>query len=125
MRMVLRLKVLHLGVGLGVVFPASVVLLGSQGSASATELGLLASLAGGAIMAGASMSWYCERIAQQISWRAAEQVLEVSTLTMYGARRDRHFKLDQVEPTYAPGGPDEGEIGKVLSSTTPHHEPSQ
>lgn len=112
MRMVLRLKVLHLGVGLGAVFPISIFLL--RDLASPLELGFLASLAGAAVVTGATMSWYCERIAQQISWRASERMLEVSTLTMWGARRDRYFGLEQIDPTYASSGPNESEVDKVL-----------
>ena len=38
------------------------------------------------------MSWYCERLIGELSWRC--NVLTVSTLTMWGERHDREYTAD-------------------------------
>ena len=42
---------------------------------------------------GVTVSWYCERFVQELSWRPSAEALRVSTLTMWGDRRDRDFPL--------------------------------
>lgn len=82
----LRMKVLQLGVGVGVLLPAG-SFIGSGAQMGAAEFGALGAVVVGTIGAGSTMSWYCERLAGEITWRPLQQALRVSTLTMVRLRR--------------------------------------
>mgnify|MGYP001357998756 CR=1 FL=1 len=58
LRMVLRMKVLQVGGGLGVVLPATQLLVPSSDALGA---GTLAGLGVGVVAVASSCSWYCER----------------------------------------------------------------
>eukprot|EP00967_Tisochrysis_lutea_P049689 scaffold60919_cov41-Tisochrysis_lutea.AAC.2 len=102
------MKVLQLGGGLGVVLPATQLLGGST-----VELASLAALSCGALGVASSCSWYCERIVQELRVLDRSR-LRVSTLTMWGHRRDREFELAACEPTFGPGGPEAQEASKAF-----------
>ena len=122
-RMMLRAKVLQLGGGLGLAAP---VLAAAEGNPLGMgDTAVLAAVAGGTLVVGNCLSWcasrrrgrapgsaptlrrrYCERFAMQISWREPAvgeereaRPLRVSTLTMWGNRRDTDYSLADVSRT--------------------------
>src|SRR6056297_951008 len=91
LRMLMRMKVLQIGGGLGVVLPAT-QLLGPSGAHGAAELGALAGLSCGIVAFASTCSWYCERLVQELRVVDGHR-LRISTLTMWGHRKDREFEL--------------------------------
>ena len=87
LRAVLRVKIVQLTAGVGVLFPAAAVYF-SGGSLTFAEGATVAAVMGGTMIAGSTLSWYCERIVGELSWLPAERALRVSTLTMWGERCD-------------------------------------
>jgi hypothetical protein len=112
LRMLMRMKVLQIGGGLGVVLPAT-QLLGPSGSHGAAELGALAGLSCGIVAFASTCSWYCERLVQELRVLDGRR-LRISTLTMWGHRKDREFELSACEPTYGSGGPEAAEAAKAM-----------
>ena len=89
----LRLKALHLTAGVAVALPAySVVSSGGLSALDLTECVGLGAVVVGTLGAGATLSWYCERIVGQVSWR--REGLRISTLNVWGRRIDRDFPPD-------------------------------
>ena len=114
LRMLLRMKILQLGGGLGVVVPAAQLLGPTGGLGQSTyELGVLAGLSCGAVAVATTCSWYCERLVQELRLVGGGKI-RVSTLNMWGSRKDADFPLSAVEPTYSPEGPDASEAGKAM-----------
>ena len=101
LRQLLRMKVLQLGAGVGVLVPV-VSVLGSGGALSGGEVGLMGGIVAGTVAVGASMSWYCERFVGEICWLPAARALRVSTLNVWGNRTDRDIPLAQLAPLLAP-----------------------
>ena len=95
LRIMLRLKILQLSGGLGIMAP--VVAAAGGNPMGAADTAALAGLGVGTLAVAGSLSWYCERLAMQISW--AEARLRISTLTIWGHRRDRDYALDDISPT--------------------------
>ena len=110
LRMVLRMKVLQVGGGLGVVLPATQLLVPSSDALGA---GTLAGLGVGVVAVASSCSWYCERLVQELRLLGGGR-LRVSTLTMWGHRRDRDYSLKEVEPTYPSSGPEADDAGRTF-----------
>lgn len=107
LRAALRVKVLQLGVGVGVLTPTA-SLMASGAGISLVEGATLAAIVGGTLAAGSTLSWYCERLVGELSWLPATQVLRVSTLTMWGHRKDRDFPASELLAngyTASPVGP--------------------
>jgi hypothetical protein len=97
----LRLKGLHLTAGVAVLLPAySVVTSGGLGSLGVAEIATLLAVVTGTIGAGTTISWYCERIVGELSYRrktsSGPASLRISTLTMWGGRVDRDFKVAEL-----------------------------
>jgi hypothetical protein len=89
--------VAQLGLGVGVVLPLyEVVQAGGPAALSLADGAMLGGIVGGTIIAGSTLSWYCERLAGEISWRPADASLRVSTLTMWGHRRDVDYSAAQL-----------------------------
>eukprot|EP00966_Prymnesium_polylepis_P225628 5219404-Prymnesium_polylepis.2 len=84
------MQVLQIGVGFGVLLPAGSI-VATSGQLTGTEVAFLAGLTGGALGLTRSLSWFCERLIGEISWRPAQRALRISTLTMWGNRRDRDY----------------------------------
>lgn len=112
LRMLMRMKVLQIGGGLGLVLPAT-QLLGPSGAHSAAELGALAGLSCGIMAFASTCSWYCERLVQELRVLDGHR-LRISTLTMWGHRKDREFELSACEPTYGLGGPEAAEAANAM-----------
>lgn len=71
-----------MGVALGVAVPVGSS-MAVNGQVTGTEVALTAGLAAGALGAVRTLSWYCERLVGEISWKpAARRTLTISTLTM-------------------------------------------
>ena len=115
LRMLLRFKVLQLGLGVSLFLPAMTV-YESGGALTGSEVGLLAAVVGGTVAAGGSLSWYCQRLVGELSWRPDERVLRVSTLNVWGHRENRDVPLallpELVAPSFVPSD----------ESPTPLHE---
>lgn len=95
LRALLRLKVLQLGVGVGVLYPAATLL--ARGDAlTLFDGGVLAAVVGGTVVVGGTMSWYCERLVGEASWLPSERALRISTLSMWGARIDTVHGPDEL-----------------------------
>ena len=97
----LRLKGLHLTAGVAVLLPTySVVTSGGLGSLGIAEAATLLAVVTGTIGAGTTLSWYCERIVGELSYRrktsSGPASLRVSTLTMWGGRVDRDFLVAEL-----------------------------
>ena len=95
------MQVLQLGAGVGVLFPVASV-LGSGAALSGSELGVMGGILAGTVACGASMSWYCERFVGELSWRPAARALRVSTLNVWGNRKDRDIPVAQLASLLAP-----------------------
>ena len=95
LRALLRVKVLQLGGGVAVVLPSAAI-ISNGGLPSFAEGALVAGVVGGTLVAGATLSWYAERIVGEIAWLPGSRELRVSTLTMWGERFDRHLSLDEL-----------------------------
>ena len=74
-------QVLQLGLGMGVFVPAGAA-LGGFGEVGAAGAATVTGVMAGTIGVAGTMSWYCERLVGEISWRPAERALRISTLTM-------------------------------------------
>ncbi len=97
----LRLKGLHLTAGVAVLLPTySIVTTGGLGSLGLADVATLAAVVTGTIGAGSTLSWYCERIVGELTYRRRSSngsaVLRVSTLTMWGNRMDRDFPVAEL-----------------------------
>ena len=64
--------------------------------ADAAEGAVVAAVSGGTIAAAGTMSWYCERIVGELTWRPVSRTLRVSTLTMFGDRRDVDLTAEEL-----------------------------
>lgn len=95
LRIMLRLKILQLGGGLGMMAP--VVAAAGGNPMGAADTAALVGLGGGTLAVAGSLAWYCERLAMQIS--RAEGRFRVSTLTVWGHRHDCDYSLDSISPT--------------------------
>ena len=95
LRALLRVKIVQLGLGVGVLLPALHV-YASGGSLSLVEGGTLAAVVGGTLVAGGTISWYCERLVGEIAWLPASESLRISTLTMWGHRRDVEWRREHL-----------------------------
>ena len=97
------MKVLQLGMGVGVCLPvASVLSSGSVDGLTFGEIGLMGSIVAGTLAVGGSTSWYCEKFVGELSWRPAERALRVSTLNVWGSRVDRDIPLAQLAELLSP-----------------------
>lgn len=97
LRAALRVKVFHLAVPVAVGVPTmSVAAAGTLPSLA--EGGMIAAVVGGTLVAGSTLSWYCERLVGELKWipDGDEPTLRVSTLTMWGHRHDRDLPLSQL-----------------------------
>ena len=83
---------------------------------TAGQAAVLGGVVVGTITAGGSMSWYCQRLVGELSWRPAERVLRVSTLNVWGNREDRDVPVAQLAPLLAPSFVPSAEV------ETPLHE---
>ena len=72
------------------------IALGSGAALSGSELGVMGGILAGTVACGASMSWYCERFVGELSWRPAARALRVSTLNVWGNRKDRDIPVAQL-----------------------------
>ena len=96
LRALLRVKVLQLGAGVCVFLPSASI-ISNGGLPSLAEGSLVAAVVGGTIVAGSTMSWYTERIVGEMAWLPARNSLRVSTLTMWGDRRDVDLTVDKLK----------------------------
>lgn len=101
LRMLLRFKVLQLGMGVSLVLPAMTV-YESGGALTGSQVGLLAAVVGGTVAAGGSLSWYCQRLVGELSWRPDARALRVSTLNVWGHRENRDVPLALLPGLLAP-----------------------
>lgn len=101
LRMLLRFKVLQLGAGVSLFLPAMTV-YESGGALTGSQVGLLAAVVVGTVAAGGSLSWYCQRLVGELSWRPDERALRVSTLNVWGHRENRDFPLALLPELLAP-----------------------
>ena len=83
------------------LFPVASV-LGSGAALSGSELGVMGGILAGTVACGASMSWYCERFVGELSWQPAARALRVSTLNVWGNRKDRDIPVAQLASLLAP-----------------------
>ena len=95
LRALLRVKVVQLALGVGVVLPVLSV-LASGTLPTLAEGAVVAAVSGGTIAAAGTMSWYCERIVGELTWRPVSRTLRVSTLTMFGDRRDVDLTAEEL-----------------------------
>ena len=109
-----RVQVLQLGAGVGVLFPVASV-LGSGAALSGSELGVMGGILAGTVACGASMSWYCERFVGELSWRPAARALRVSTLNVWGNRKDRDIPVAQLASLLAPSFVPSEEVSRSCS----------
>ena len=91
----LRVKIVQLVGGVGVFIPVATLLQGGV-IPTLTDVSVVTATMVGTIGVAGSMSWYCERIVGELSWRPENSALRVSTLTMWGDRRDVDFKVDEL-----------------------------
>jgi len=110
LRATLRLKIAHM-IGSGVVVMSCV---SWAGGASAFESVILAAIGFGTVVVGSTLSWYCQRLIQELSWRPSEQVLRISTLSLWGHRLDRDYPLDAITPSWGADGPARSEVNRLL-----------
>ena len=95
LRALLRMKAIQMVAGVGVVLPAVTVL--STGSMPTLADGAaIATTAVATVAVAGSLSWYCERIVGEASWRPISRTLRISTLTMWGERRDADFSAAEL-----------------------------
>lgn len=95
LRALLRVKVVQLVGGVGIFIPVA-TLLQSGVMPTLADVSVVAATVVGTVAVAGSMSWYCERIVGELSWRPKNSALRVSTLTMWGHRRDVDFKVDEL-----------------------------
>ena len=50
----------------------------------------------------------CDRL-QELAWRPSEQAIRISTLTMWGDRRDRDYPVATLQPSFGASGPEDDE----------------
>ena len=96
LRAMLRVKVIQLGGGVAVLLPSASI-ISNGGLPSLAEGSMVAAVVGGTLVAGSTISWYAERIVGEINWLPKQKSLMISTLTMWGERRDRTLSLDELE----------------------------
>jgi hypothetical protein len=98
-------KVLQLGGGVAVLLPAASA-LSSGALPTAAEGGVLAAIVGGTVAVGSTLSWYCQRLVGELTWRPETRSLRISTLTMWGERKDDDISMQQLaEDGFAPAPP--------------------
>ena len=91
----LRVKVVQLGGGVAVLLPSASI-ISNGGLPSLAEGSMVAAVVGGTLVAGSTISWYAERIVGEMAWLPAQKALRVSTLTMWGERKDRDITADEL-----------------------------
>jgi len=96
--MLLRMKVLQIGGGLGVVIPAT-QLFSVTAIDNTFELGVVAGLSVGAVAVASTCSWYCERLVQELRLEGGGKRLRVSTLTMVSEHEARLRERCYFQPT--------------------------
>lgn len=90
-------QILQLGLGVGVIAPVFLICGGGGQGLDPTGIMTLVGITTGTLGAASTMSWYCQRLACEISWRPVERVLRISTLTM--------VRCNPVPPQHGHGNP--------------------
>ena len=99
LRALLRVKLLHLSLPVAMGIPT--LKLVSEGIPTLADGGMLAAMVGGTVAAASTLSWYCERLVGELAWlpkrgTRREDILRVSTLSMWGERRDHDIAFDKL-----------------------------
>ena len=107
-----RVQVLQLG-AVGVFFRSSV--LGSGAARRGRARGGLGGRLAGTVACGASRSWDCERFVGELSRPPAARALRVSTLNVWGNRKDRDIPIAQLASLLAPSFVPSEEVSRSCS----------
>lgn len=95
LRAFLRVKAVQLVAGVGVALPVLSV-FSSGAVPTLAEGATVAAVTGGTLVAAGTLSWYMERIVGELAWRPRTRSLVVSTLTMWGDRRDELITAEEL-----------------------------